>query len=227
MGSLGVGPARFLTFTVRNLGSRSTNASFTADVYINGELRETVGFPPLGGSSGRRAEARVAKFTDCEKGTIRLVLDPQNAVNEMDEFNNDYSADRVPPCPDVTAIIDQDHFNNNLEYRIQIRVLNEGTARMPAVDAGIIAAIRDPAFGGPTLEQCEAAPTTVKVSGCMYHTRRIRDLAPGQLEKFTIGGRILATKTALVKVTLKCVLGADCLESDGTNNVVFRILGPH
>jgi hypothetical protein len=178
----------------------------------------------LGGSGSRRVEARVAKFADCEKGTIRLVLDPQNVVAETDELNNDYSIDRAPPCPDVTASIDQARVNNK-QYRIQVSVANEGTARMAGVDVGIIAAIRD-TVGGPTLEQCETAPDPIAVSGCLFHTLRTNALAPGQSRRFTIGGNIPATRTTAVKVTLKCVLGADCTESDGANNVVHRILAP-
>jgi len=223
VGSVAVSPSRFLTFTVRNRGSRSTSAAFTAEVYLDGALQETIEFARLGGSSSRRVEARVAKFTDCEMGTIRLVLDPQNLVNETDELNNDYSIDRAPPCPDVTASIDQARVNNR-QYRIQIRVVNEGTARMSAVDVGIIAAIRD-SVGGPTLEQCETASTTISVPGCVFHTLRTSALAPGQPRRFTIGGNIPATRTAEVKVTVKCVLGADCLESNRTNNIVSRILG--
>jgi hypothetical protein len=153
------------------------------------------------------------------------VLDPQNVVTEKDESNNDYSLDRVPPCPDVTATIDQARVNNK-QYRIQIRVLNKGTAPMPPVDVGIIAAIRNPSSEGPTLEQCETAPDPISVPGCFFHTLRTSALDPGQPRRFTIGGNILATRTAAVKVTLKCVLGADCAESDGANNVVHRILGP-
>lgn len=225
VGSVAISPARFLTFTVRNRGSGSISAAFPAEVYIKGVLQETIEFARLGGSSGRKAETRVAKFADCEKGTIRLVLDPKNVVSESDELNNDYSIDRAPPCPDVTASIEQARVNNR-QYRIQIRVLNEGTARMSPVDVGIIAAIRDPARGGPTLEQCEAAPDPIAVSGCLFQTLRSKALDPGQSSRFTIGGNIPATRTAEVKVTLKCVLGADCLESNGSNNVVSRIVGP-
>ena len=225
VGSVAISPARFLTFTVRNRGARSTGASFIAEVYVNAERQETVAFAPLGGSSGRRAEARVARLADCEKGTIRLVLDPQNVVAESDESNNDYSIDRAPPCPDVTAGIEQARMSNR-QYRIQIRVVNGGTARMPPIDVGIIAAIRDPASDGPTLEQCEIAPDPVAVPGCVFHTLRANALAPGQSRRFTIGGNIPATRTAEVKVTLKCVLGADCAELDGSNNIVSRILGP-
>lgn len=225
VGSVAVGSDRLLTFTVRNRGSRSTNASFAADVRINGELRETVEFAALSGSRVRRAEARGARFADCEKRTIRLVLDPQNTVTETDESNNDYSVERAPPCPDVTAAIDQARVNSK-QYRLQIRVLNDGTAPMPPVDVGIIAAIRDPASDGPTLEQCETASDPIAVPGCFFHTLRTTALDPGQTRRFTIGGNIAATRTAAVKVTLKCVLGADCAESDGANNVVSRILAP-
>ena len=223
--SVAVGPARLLTFTVRNRGSRSTNAPFTAEVRINGELRETVEFTPLGGSKARRVASRVARFAECGNGTIRLVLDPQNAVAETDEANNDYSIERAPPCPDVTAAIDQARVNNR-QYRLQIRVSNQGTAPMPPVDVGIIAAIRDPGSEGPTLEQCETASDPIAVPGCFFQTLRTRALDPGQTRSFTIGGNIPATRTAAVKVTLKCVLGADCAESDGANNVVHRILSP-
>ncbi|HSE50734.1 MAG TPA: CARDB domain-containing protein [Gemmatimonadales bacterium] len=225
VGAVAVSPARFLTFTVRNRGSGSINAGFPAEVYINGVMQETIEFSRLSRSSGRKAETRVAKFADCEKGTIRLVLDPKNVVSESDELNNDYSIDRAPPCPDVTASIDQARVNNK-QYRIQVSVVNEGTARMSAVDVGIIAAIRDPARGGPTLEQCETASDPISVSGCLFQTLRTSALAPGQSRRFTIGGNIPATRTAEVKVTLKCVLGADCLESKDSNNVVSRILAP-
>jgi hypothetical protein len=225
VGSVAVSPARLLSFTVRNRGSRSTNASFTAEVRINGELRETLEFAPLGGSRVRRAEARGARLADCDKSTIRLVLDPQNAIAETDESNNEYSVERAPPCPDVTAAIDQARVNSR-QYRLQIRVSNQGTAPMPPVDVGIIAAIRDPASDGPTLEQCATAPDPIAVSGCLFHTLRTNALAPGQSRRFTIGGNIPAARTAEVKVTLKCVLGADCVESDGANNVVHRILNP-
>ena len=222
--SVAVSPARFLSFTVRNRGSRSTSVAFTAEVYLNGVRQETVAFAPLAKTNGRRAEARVAQFADCGKGTIRLVLDPQNVVTESDELNNDYSIDRGPPCPDVTASIDRTRVNSR-QYRIQIRIVNEGTARMSAVNVGILAAIQDP-VGGPTLGQCETAPTTISVPGCLFHTLRTSALAPGQSRILTVGGNIPVTRTAEVKVTVKCVLGADCLESNGTNNVVSRILGP-
>ncbi|HJR34523.1 MAG TPA: CARDB domain-containing protein [Gemmatimonadales bacterium] len=225
VGSVAVNRARFLTFTVRNRGSRSTSASFTAEVYVDGERQETIEFARLGGSSDRRVEARVARLADCGKGTVRLVLDPQNVVAESDELNNDVSIDRVPPCPDVTASIEPARVSNR-QYRIQVSVVNKGTARMAAVDVGIIAAIRDSTSEGPTLEQCEAAPTPDSLSGCSFHTLRTNILAPGQSRRFTIGGSIPATRTAAVKVTLKCVLGADCVESDGSNNVVHRILSP-
>ena len=224
VGSVAVSPARFLTFTVRNRGSRSTSAGFTAEIYVNGVRQETVEFAPLAGSRVRKAEARVARLADCEKGTIRLVLDPRNVVTETDESNNDVSLDRVPPCPDITAGIDQARVNSR-QYRIQVQVTNQGTARMSAVDVGIIAAIQD-SVGGPTLEQCEPAPDPISVPGCSFHTLRTSALAPGQTRRFTIGGNIPATRTAAVKVTLKCVLGADCVESDGSNNVVSRILSP-
>ena len=225
VGSVAVSSARLLTFTVRNRGSRSTSDSFTAEVRINGELRETVEFAPLGGSRVRRAEARGARLADCEKSTIKLVLDPENAVTETDELNNDYSVERAPPCPDLTAAIEQARVNDK-QYRIQIRLLNQGTAPIGPVDVGIIAAIRDPAAGGPTLEQCEAAPDPIAVPGCFFHTLRTGGLKPGQTRRFTAGGNIPATRTAAVKVTLKCVLGADCAESNGSNNVVSRILPP-
>lgn len=225
VGSVAVSPARFLTFTVRNLGSRSTNASFPAEVRINGELQETIEFAPLRGSGVRRAEARVAKFAECGKGTIRLVLDPQNLITETDESNNDYSIERAPPCPDVTAAIEPARVNNR-QYRLQVRVLNQGAAPMSPVDVGIIAAIRDPAADGPTLEQCETAPDPIAVPGCFFHTLRTTGLDPGQTRRFTIGGNIPVSRTAQVKVTLKCVLGADCAESDVGNNVVQRILTP-
>ena len=225
VGSVAVSPARFLTFTVRNRGSRSTAASFTAEVYVNGERQETIELARLGGSSSRKVEARVARLADCEKGTIRLVLDSQNVVAETDESNNDVSLDRAPPCPDVTASIDQARVNDR-QYRIHIGVTNEGTARMSAVDVGIIAAIRAPGSDRPTLEQCEAAPDPIAVSGCLFQTLRTSALAPGQSRRFTLGGNIPVTRTAAVKVTLKCVLGADCAESNGSNNVVSRILAP-
>jgi hypothetical protein len=226
-GSLGVNLARFATFTVRNIGAKSTEDSFTADVFINGVRQETVQFDPLAASSRRTVESTVARFTDCQRGTVRLLLDPQTLVTESNKFNNDYSVERVPPCPDVTAIIDQDRMNNNLQYKVQIRVVNNGTARMPSVDASIIAAVRDPIFGGPRLEQCETAPTSARVTGCMSHTRRIATLDPGELEKFTFGLKILASKSVDVRVTLKCVVGNDCLESNAANNLVRRVLGPH
>ena len=225
VGSVAVSPARFLTFTVRNLGPRSTTASFPAEVRINGELLETIEFAPLRGAGVRRAETRVAKFAECEKGTVRLVLDPENVITETDESNNDYSIERAPPCPDVTAAIEPARVSSK-QYRLQIRVLNQGAAPMSPVDVGIIAAIRDPARDGPTLEQCETAPDPIAVPGCFFHTLRTNGLDPGQARRFTVGGNIPVSRTAAVKVTLKCVLGADCAESDGANNVVHRILSP-
>lgn len=227
--SVGATAEGFITFRTKNIGLRTTERPFRADIYVNGQLQDTVQVGPLGGfPSVQTITSTKARLPLCLAGRIRIVLDTQQVVNEQDELNNDYAVDRTAPCPDATAIIDQDRMNNNLEYKVQIRVVNNGGAPTSPLDARIVTATQDPIFGGPSLQQCEsAAGNSVAIAGCLDVTRRIPNLAPGQIEKLTVGPKTLASKRVAVVVTIQCVPGTQCLDSNTANNRVQRTLGPH
>jgi hypothetical protein len=124
--------------------------------------------------------------------------------------------------PDVTAIIDQNRMNNNLQYKAQIRIVNNGHASMPAVQVQTLGVTWNPTSTAPPPSQC------VPNQNCaIKDSRTIGPLAPGQLVKYSVDPKFLAVQTVIVQVTILCNPPNNCLELNVANNKVQKILGPH
>lgn len=222
--SVWINPSRYIEFKVKNHGSVAAKA-FVVDVYVNGLLKETLSFASIAPGMEEKGVARQTRFTECSSATLRVVVDPNSTSGDYMRKNNELSAVRSVPCADITARIDQDRMNNNLEYKAQIRIVNNGQAPAFAVKSSVVVAAQG-TTGGPPIEHCEAAMRDgfAPPHGCYYGGRSVTSLAPGAVVKFTVGPKQLAINRVIVKVTVEC---ADCLETNVANNVVKKTLGPH
>jgi len=85
-------------YQVANRGKVSSGLPFVAEIYINGVQTDSITHSPLPGLSVQTVESNMARLADCKAGKVRLVLDPQNSVQEVSKANNERSVLLTPRC---------------------------------------------------------------------------------------------------------------------------------
>jgi subtilase family serine protease len=95
----GLGKAGSVIYQVANGGSSSTGGFFVVDIYIDGVRRDSIRHEPLPAMSMQTVESNLARFAQCQTGTLRLTVDIQNTIRESNEKNNDYTGKLAAPCP--------------------------------------------------------------------------------------------------------------------------------
>lgn len=194
-----------ISYVMVNRGRAASGSPFVADIEIDGKRADTIKHPALPAQSQQRAISNVAESPSCGLTRLRVAADSQSLVAESDETNNALSRDSVPPCPDLTASVEKDSVNNNLEYYGKVHVKNRGnlvtkrnfTVRiMIQVGATGVAKLKE-----PTIESLAPGETfTVKDDDKHWNTT-------------ATGYHVVVDRFGAVK------------ESDETNNVVQRTLG--
>lgn len=197
-------PTGHVTYTVVNQGGVATASPFVADVYVDGDRKDTIKHDPLAGN-GQQPVKTAVRFTGCATGTIRIVVDPQQTVGEFSETNNERSATATPPCPDlVVTAIKKNWEDMNTRYRAHVTVQNVGNAAAPESKAAAVATTGD--------------PTSFPDGPWAY----LPPLAPGAKTSFNAGGKTLGTATLNVHVILDH--GNAIPESNEDNNEVRKAL---
>ena len=82
-------------YQVANKGKGSTGKPFMVDIYIDSVRKDTIRHEPLPAMSIQTVESNLARLSDCNTGTVRLVLNAQNTVREADKKNNERIAQPV------------------------------------------------------------------------------------------------------------------------------------
>ena len=202
---LGFGGDGRITYVITNRGREAATMPFVADIEVDGKRADTIKHPPLPARSQQRVVSNIAEPAACGPTKLRVMADSQQVVPESDETNNAASREPVPPCPDLTARIEKDSVNNNLEYYAKVRVKNGGNlvAKGPFtvrvnIQAGATAVAK---LKEPTLDS----------------------LAPG--ETFTIKDDEKHWNTTPTTIHVVVDRFRVVRESDETNNVVSRTLG--
>lgn len=203
--ALGFGADGRISYVVVNQGRTAGDSPFVADIEIDGKRADTIKHPALPAQSQQRAISNVAESPGCGLTRLRVAADSQHIVTESDETNNAVSRESVPPCPDLTASVEKESVNNNLEYYGKVHVKNRGnlvtkrnfTVRiMIQVGATGVAKLKE-----PTIESLAPGETfTVKDDDKHWNTT-------------ATGYHVVVDRFGAVK------------ESDETNNVVQRTLG--
>jgi hypothetical protein len=224
-------PTRFIGYTVANCSRVGTVNGFQVDIYLNGVLKESIQHAPLAARERQTVIAGEAGLTDCKTAEVKVVLDSKNAVAEADENNNLFNRQMTPPCPDVTAHIDQDVVNYGLHYYAKITVINQGAAVMPVVNVQTIGIpdTHSPGSHPPSPDQCVADPTLQIKGDCFVNRTSVGPLGPGESKKYHAGDKQLRSTTLFVKVGIMCGQSTpeQCAQSNTNNDVVTRVLGPH
>jgi subtilase family serine protease len=96
--SLGLTDKGSVIYQIGNRGKEGSERPFVVEVYINGVRKDAITHQPLPALSLQTAESNLARFTDCKAGTVRLVIDPQNAVREASKANNERVTALTPPA---------------------------------------------------------------------------------------------------------------------------------
>lgn len=131
-GKVGLTSTGYVTYIIANAGPSGTGQPFVVDVYINGTRKDTITHEAMAGSTQQTVTSSLARYEGCRAGTIKLVLDSQQVVTEVDESNNQPAAAVTPPCPDLVATITKDRMNNNLQYKAKVTVTNRGNLATPS-----------------------------------------------------------------------------------------------
>jgi subtilase family serine protease len=94
-----LGKAGSVIYQVANGGRSGTGGFFVVDIYIDGVRRDSIRHEPLPAMSMQTAESNLARVSECQTGTLRLVVDTQNTIRESNEKNNEYTGKLAAPCP--------------------------------------------------------------------------------------------------------------------------------
>lgn len=220
--SLLLNESRHVAFTVRNVGGAGTGAPFLVDVYVNNAKTDSIPIPPMSNGTALSLEAHQAFLAGCQTASVRLILDPQRAVPDADRTNNEYAETWPSPCPDVTAEITQNKVNNNLQYYAHVKVSNQGTMPMPAVQVRTLGVTYNPANTPPPPGQC------IQNGNCdVKDSHTVGPLAPGQAVGYNVDPKFMIAQTLVVEVTILCGPPNTCLELNQGNNTVRKTIGPH
>lgn len=214
--------SRHVAFTIQNIGSRATGAPFLVDVYLNNAKTDSIQLSPLGGHGVQSIETTHAFLPTCQSALVRVVIDPLHAIAGEDRTYNDYAVHWPLPCPDITAEISQHKINNNLQYKAHVKVVNHGGIPMPPVTVRTLGVTYNPASSPPIPSSC------IQSFNCAVQDGHpLSPLAPGQFVEYDVDPKFLVAQTLVVEVTILCAAPNNCLESNQTNNMVRKVIGPH
>jgi hypothetical protein len=219
---LALSQTRHVSFTIQNIGVRSTGSPFSVDVYLNNVKKDSLHMPEMNGHSTQPVETSQAFLPTCQPALVRIVIDPSQVINEADRTNNDYTVNWPLPCPDVTAEISQHKVNNDLQYKAHIKVINAGGMPMPPITVRTLGMTYNPASSPPIPSSC------IQNFNCdVKDGRTIGALAPGQHVEYDVDPKFLAPQTLVVETAILCGPPNNCLESNQVNNTVRKVIGPH
>jgi CARDB len=85
-------------YQVANSGSSGTGGVFVVDIYVDGLRKDSIRHEALPAMSVQTVQSNLARFADCQRGSIRLVVDAQNTVREINEKNNEYGVQLTAAC---------------------------------------------------------------------------------------------------------------------------------
>jgi len=220
--ALSLNETRHVAFTVRNIGGAGTGAPFLIDVYVNNGKTDSIQIPPMPNGAALSFEAHNAFLAGCQTVSVRLILDPQRTVPDADRTNNEYAENWLSPCPDITAEISQNKVNNNLQYYAHVKVSNQGTMPMPAVQVRTLGVTYNPTNTPPPPGQC------IQNGNCdVKDSHTVGPLAPGQVVGYNVDPKFMIAQTLVVEVTILCGPPNNCLELNQANNTVRKVIGPH
>lgn len=215
---------RRIAFNVINRSNLAEPKTFQAVLYVNGAVKQTFdvnGAPAYSSQTLKTSDA----WVNCGTLSLRVVVDPDNRVTEVDEQNNTKTNDLASACPDVTASISKKWVNNNLQYKARIEVINKGGVIMPKVSVRTLGAPWWPHETAQPPTNCLSNP---QLSGsCIKNVTIVGPLAPGEKFAYEPGGKYDLGQNLSVQVDITCAAPgqpapSQCVESDYNNNTVRK-----
>lgn len=173
-----------------------------------GSAKITIQQPALAGRQTKTLTvplpSNITKPKCLDARSLAVKVDPQNAVAELHDDNNEtvvVSAAR--PCPDLAVVsIERDKEGVLGEtYRARVKIINRGNAPSPATKVWGTALSTAPGITGWP----EFSPT-----------HDLPALQPGETASFKIGGSVLSVDNSWVRIILDRFF--DIEESDESNN---------
>jgi hypothetical protein len=95
---IGVTPAGSVIYQVANGSKESTRMAFVVEVYLNGIRKDVIRHEPLPAMSVQVVESKLARLTECQDASARVVVDTEKNIREQDENNNERTMSLTPPC---------------------------------------------------------------------------------------------------------------------------------
>ena len=213
-----------VTFSLVNRGDVGINVPSTATLKASGRgqpsgppiqieimvgnAKLTVQQPVMGGRQTKTLTvplpSNIVKPKCLETRSLTVRVDPQNAVTELHDNNNEaVVSSAARPCPDLAVVsIERDKEGTLGEtYRARVKIINQGNAPSPATKVWGTALSTAPGITGWP----EFSPT-----------HDLKALQPGETASFKIGGSVLSIDNSWVRIILDRFF--DIEESDESNN---------
>ena len=214
-----------VTFTLVNRGDVGINVPATAAALkasgrqppsgppiqvevIVGSAKITVQQPVLAGRQSKTLTvplpSNIVKPKCLDTRSLTVKVDPQNAVAELHDNNNETTVSSAArPCPDLAVVsIERDKEGTLGEtYRARVKIINQGNAPSP-----------------PTKVWGTALSTAPGITGWpeFSPTHDLKALQPGETASFKIGGSVFSFDNSWVRIILDRFF--DIEESDESNN---------
>ncbi len=188
-------------------GNQGSGSPIQIDVFI-GSTKITIQQPMMAGKQTKNLRvplpSNISKPKCLETRSLSVKVDPQNAVAELHDDNNEtLVASAARPCPDlaVVSIVRDKEGVLGETYRAKVKIINQGNAASPATQVWGTALSSAPGITGWP----EFSPT-----------HDLKALEPGETASFKIGGSVLSVDNSWVRIILDRFFAID--ESNEGNN---------
>jgi len=213
---------RLIAFSVMNRSALGEPKSFQAVLYVNGQVKQTFDVTGLRGYAWQFFKTNDA-WVNCGQLSLKVVVDPDNRVAEVDETNNTKTNDLASACPDVTASISKKWVNNNLQYKARVEVINKGSVIMPRVSVRTLGLSWWPNDNAQPPTNCLSNPQL----SCLRDVTTVGPLGPGEKFAYEPGGKYDLGQNLSVQVDITCGTAGQppqpqCVESNYNNNTVRK-----
>jgi hypothetical protein len=192
---------------LKGSGRQPSGPPIQIDVMV-GSARISIQQPVLAGRQTRSLTvplpSNIVKPKCLETRSLTVKVDPQNAVAELHDDNNETTVvSAARPCPDL-AVVSIERAKEGVlgeTYRARVKIINQGNAASPATKVWGTALSSAPGITGWP----EFSPT-----------HDLPALQPGETASFKIGGSVLSVDNSWVRIILDRFFAIE--ESDESNN---------
>jgi subtilase family serine protease len=95
---VGLSQAGSVIYQVANSGNSGTGGVFVVDIYVDGLRKDSIRHEALPAMSVQTVQSNLARLADCQRGSVRLVVDAHNMVPEINEKNNEHNVQLAAAC---------------------------------------------------------------------------------------------------------------------------------